>query len=119
MEENINSIESLIEKATEYGKTSFELAKLKAVDKTAEVVSSFLSHSLVLIIISSFLLFLSLGAALWLGEILGKFYLGFFIVAAFYGVTGIFVHFIFHKWISKCVGDSIIKQMLKQTPWNQ
>jgi hypothetical protein len=118
MDENINSIESLIEKATEYGKTSFSLAKLKALEKTAEVVSSFFSNSLVLIIVSSFLLFTSLGLALWLGEILEKIYLGFFIVAAFYGLAGILIHIFFHKWLKKCVGDSIIKQMLKQNSWN-
>jgi hypothetical protein len=118
MEENTSSIESLIEKATEYGKTSLELAKLHVLDKTAEVVSSLLSNSLVLVIISSFMLFVSLGLALWLGEILGKIYFGFFIVAGFYGLTGILIHFFLRKWLKKCVGDSIIKQMLKQTPWN-
>jgi hypothetical protein len=118
MEENTNSIESLIEKATEYGKTSFELAKLNALDKTSEVVSSLLSHSLVLVIVSAFLLFLSLGLALWLGEILEKIYLGFFIVAAFYGITGIFIHFFLHDWLKKCIGNNTIKQILKQTQWN-
>ena len=118
MEENTSSIESLIEKATEYGKTSFELAKLKALDKTSEVVSSLFSHTLVLVIIASFLLFLSLGLALWLGEILEKIYLGFFIVAAVYGLAGILIHFFFHEWLKKCIGNSIIKQILKQTSWN-
>jgi len=118
MEENTSSIESLIEKATEYGKTSFELAKLKALDKTSEVVSSLFSHTLVLVIIASFLLFLSLGLALWLGEILEKIYLGFFIVAAVYALAGILIHFFLHEWIKKCVGNNLIKQMLKQTSWN-
>ena len=118
MEENTSSIESLIEKATEYGKTSFELAKLKALDKTSEVVSSLFSHTLVLVIIASFLLFLSLGLALWLGEILEKIYLGFFIVAAVYALVGILIHFFLHEWIKKCVGNNLIKQMLKQTSWN-
>lgn len=119
MEENTSSIESLIEKATDYGKTSIELAKLKALDKTSEVVSSLLSHSMVMVIISTFMLFLSLGLALWLGEILEKIYLGFFIVAVFYGLTGILIHFFLHVWLKKWIGNSIIKQMLNQTTWNQ
>jgi hypothetical protein len=49
MEENKKLIESLLEKATEYGKTSFELVKLKALDKTSDVVSSFIPHSVVFI----------------------------------------------------------------------
>ncbi len=118
MEENTNPIESLIEKATEYGKTSLELAKLNAIDKTCDVISTLLSHLLVLVIASSFLFFLSMGLALWLGEMLEKIYLGFFLVAAFYGVTGIIIHYFFHESIKKCVGNNLVKQILKQTPWN-
>ena len=118
MEENTSPIESLIEKATEYGKTSLELAKLNAIDKTCEVVSTLLTHLLVLVIVSSFLLFISLGLALWLGEILEKIYLGFLLVAAFYGVTGILIHYFFHESIKKSVGNNLVKQILKQTQWN-
>jgi len=113
MEEITSSIESLLEKATEYGKTSFELAKLKAIDKIADIVSSLLPHWLVLVLTSSFMLFLSFGAALWLGEILGKIYFGFFVVAAFYGITGILVHFFLHQTIKRCINNNFIKQILK------
>ena len=59
MEDNAKLIESLIEKATDYGKTTFELAKLKALDKTSDIASSFIPHSAVIILIASFLLFLN------------------------------------------------------------
>ena len=75
MEDNAKLIESLLERAAEYGKTSFELVKLKALDKTSDVVSSFIPHSVVFVLIASFMLFLNLGLAFWLGEILGKTYL--------------------------------------------
>jgi len=113
MEENANIIESLIERTTEYGKTSFELIKLKALDKTSEVVSSFVPNSIVYVFYFSFLLFCSLGVALWLGEILGTIYYGFFVVAAFYGITGIFIHLFMYKWIKRVVGDNFVKQVLK------
>jgi len=113
MEENANIIESLIERTTEYGKTSFELIKLKALDKTSDVVSSFVPNSIVAVFYLSFLLFCSFGVALWLGEILGTIYYGFFVVAAFYGITGIFIHLFMHKWIKRVVGDSFVKQVLK------
>jgi len=54
MENNAKLIESLLERDTEYGKTSYELIKLKALDKTSDVVSSFIPHSIVLVIIASF-----------------------------------------------------------------
>ena len=41
MEENTKILESLIESATEYGKTSIELVKLKVLDKTTDVNSFF------------------------------------------------------------------------------
>jgi fatty acid desaturase len=113
MEDNAKLIESLIEKAADYGKTTFELAKLKALDKTSDIASSFIPHSVVFILIASFLLFLNFGLAYWVGEILGKIYLGFFIVAAFYVITGLVLHFFFHKRIKNHVWNYIIKQVLK------
>lgn len=113
MENIIKLIESLLERASEYGKTSYELLKLKIVDKTSDVVSSFLSHGFVFILVISFVLFFNLGLAFWLGEILGKICYGFFVVAGFYGMTGMVVHFFFHKRLKKNIGDYIVKQLLK------
>ena len=113
MEDNKKSVELLLEKATEYGKTNFELVKLKVLDKTSDVVSTFIPHSVVIVLIGSFTLFLNLGLAFWLGEILGKIFYGFFVVAGFYVITGIVVHFFMHKWLKKVVGNYFIKQVLK------
>jgi hypothetical protein len=113
MEENAKLLESLLERADNYGKITFELVKLKALDKTSEVVSSFIPHSVVFVLIASFLLFLNFGIALWLGEVLGRIFYGFFVVAAFYVVTGIVIHFFMHKWIKRHVSNYFIKRVLK------
>ena len=113
MEDNSKLIEALLERAIEYGKSNYELAKLKALDKTSDIVSSFVPNYIVLIIIGSILLFLNLGLALWLCEILGKIYYGFFIVAAFYVIVGIVLHFFLHKWIKELVCNYFIKQIFK------
>lgn len=113
MEDNRKLLESLVDRATDYGKTSFELAKLKAVDKASDVVSSVIPHAVVLILISSFMLFLNLGLALWLGEIFGKLFYGFFMVAAFYVILGTIVHLFMHKPIKKLIRNYVIKQLLK------
>ena len=97
MEDNTKLIESLLERVAEYGKTSYELVKLKALDKSSDVVSSLIPHSVVFVLIASFMLFFNLGLAFWLGEILGKICFGFFVVAAFYVVTAIVLHFFMHK----------------------
>ncbi len=72
MDEKEKLIESLLEKSIDYGKTSFELVKLKVLDKTSNVVSSFIPHSAVFFLVASFMLFLNLGLALWIGELLRK-----------------------------------------------
>ena len=113
MEDITNTIETLLEKATDYGKSGYELAKLKTLDKTSDVVSTLLANSVVLVILSSFMLFLNLGLAFWLGEILGKIYFGFFVVAVFYGILGVLIYLFMRDWIRKVVSNNFIKQMLK------
>ncbi len=113
MEAENNLLESLLEKATDYGKTSFELVKLKALDKTTDVVSSLVPNSIVIILIASFLLFFNLALALWAGDILGRLFYGFFAVAAFYMLAAGVIHFVMHERIKKIVRDYIIKFILK------
>ena len=113
MEENPTIIESLLERASEYGKTSYELMKLKTIDKTSDVVSSFIPNTIIFILITIFMIFLNLGLSFWLGKILGETYLGFLIVAGFYGVIAFVVYFFMYTWLKNKIGNAIIKRMLK------
>lgn len=113
MEEIVDSIESLMESAADFGKTSFNLAKLKTVAKTTDVASSIIPHAIVFLIFMSSLFFLSLGAAYYLGEILENLLYGLMIVAAFYLIVGLVVHFLLHDLIKRKISDFIIKQALK------
>jgi hypothetical protein len=113
MNENANMIESMMERAAGYGKTSYELIKLKAIDKTSDIVSSFVPLYVVFIFILFFVLFLSIGLALWFGEIFGKTYYGFFLLSACYGLTGIFIRVFMYKWLKTLVCNKFIKQVLK------
>ncbi len=113
MENIVDSIESLLESAVDYGKTSYDLVKLKTINKTSDVVSSLMPHAVVFLILMSFLLFLNLGVAFWLGEIFGNTFYGFFVVAAFYGIIGLVLHFFMHVRIKKKISDFIVKQALK------
>jgi hypothetical protein len=113
IEEDPKLFDELFEKATDYGKTSYELIKLKTLDKTADVGSSLILHSIILIFLTSFLLFVNLGLAFWLGEILGKIYWGFFIMAGFYCLVGIVVHLLSPGWLKKALTDYLVKQLFK------
>ena len=112
MEENINLIESLLERISEYGKTSYELVKLNVVDKTSNGLSALLAHATVKVIVACFVLFINLGIAFWVGDLLGKTYYGFFAVAAFYALVAFMLHFFMRRWIKRVFYDYLIKQML-------
>lgn len=113
MESNAKLIEALLGKVTDYGVTSFELVKLKALDKTSDAVSTFVPHLVVFVIITVFMLFINLGIAFWIGDILGKIYYGFLIIAGFYAFIGVVLHFFMHQWIKKVICNYIIRIVLK------
>lgn len=113
METASDAIESLFEKAEAYGRTTYELSKLKLLETVNIVVASVIAKLSVILMISMFSFVLSIAVALWLGDILGKAYYGFFIVAGFYLVAGIMLHFFLHKWVKKPISELIIKQALQ------
>ncbi len=111
MDDNVKLIESLLESTFRYSVAEIELLKLKTLNKTSDVVSSLVPHAVVLLILVLFLLFLNLGLAFWLGEIIGNNFYGFFVIAAFYAIVGLIAHFFMHKWIKKKIGNYLVKQM--------
>lgn len=113
MEDSTKSFEVLLERLVDYSKTSYELAKLKTLDKASDVASSLIPHSIVFVLFASFMLFANFGLAFWLGNVLGNNFYGFFVVAGFYVLTGLVIHFFFHKWIKNKVWNYIIKQVFK------
>lgn len=113
MEDNVNMFEALYEKAVDYGKTSFELNKLKAIEKTADLISSFIPHFVVFVLVSFFVLSLNFGLAFWIGDALGKVAYGFFIVAGFYCIAGAITHFFFHEKIKRLFGNYVLELLFK------
>lgn len=112
MENKANSFEALFERAGDYFETRLELLKLKSVDKWSEAVSSFASGLAVLFIFLFSLIIFSIGLALWLGEIIGKSYYGFFIVGGAYLVIGFIVYLFRKQLIKSAVANSFIGKAL-------
>ena len=106
------NLEPLFERVESYAKTNFELYKLKLINKSVTIISTLLSRGIVIMILSMFVISLNIGIALWLGDLLGKSYYGFFCVAGFYGIIGAIAYFFMHKYIKKRIGSSIISQLL-------
>ena len=113
METPASSIELLFERVEAYGKTTVELTKLKALNTATIVATSLISRLIVFLMIALFVLVLSIGVALFLGDMLEKTYLGFFIVAAFYLVTGVVLHVFLQQWLKKPISEFVISQFLQ------
>ena len=113
MDEKENILSSLLDSVEDYGKTSFELFKMKRLDKASDIAATVVSRILAIIAFMTFLSMASIGAAFWLGEVLGKIWYGFFVVAAFYGLLGLIVYFVMHKGLKRIFADMIINRSLK------
>lgn len=114
MEQTDGLVKVLLTQVGEYGKNSFELTKLKAVQKLIPVATSFTGNLFVLLALYLFVFLLNIGIAMWLGDLLGKPYLGFLYVAAFYLLIGIILYFTAAKLFRTPVSRFIIRQTLNQ-----
>ena len=113
MENKITSIELLLENAESYAKTNLDLAKLKAIDTSAEVLSSLVSNIVFAVCVSISIILISVGFAILIGERIENLYYGFFFVACFYLVVSSLLYFLGNILIKTPVSNSIIKQMQK------
>ena len=111
MENTTNSIESLVEKIKNYVETSINLLKLKAIDKSATIISLIIDYLIAFLMFGIFIILLNLGLALLIGELLGKAYYGFFIMAILNAVIG-FILLKNNKWIKSPITNTMVKKLL-------
>lgn len=108
-----DNIEDLLNRVRDYVETQIELFKYKAIDKTADLISSIVSNIIVAITLMLFFLFLNIGLGIWIGSLLGKTYLGFLILAALYLITGLIINSSKNKWVKEPVTTKLIKALFK------
>ncbi len=113
MEDKLNWFAILLDKAIEFAKTAIELLKLRAIDKISEVIASIAARIAAVVLLFTGLMIGSIGVALWLGELLGKSWFGFFIVAGFYFLCGFIMFFLLKNKIKKSVNNLLIKKILE------
>ena len=115
MKNNAADIEILFGMVEDCGKTSIELFKLQAIDKYSQVFSTLASKIIVVLIFTLFTLCFNIGIAFWIGELIGKIYYGFFIVAAFYLIIAIIVYTSKKIWIEVPIRNSIIENLMDKS----
>lgn len=111
---NATKIEKLIEKAEAYGKTSFELCKYNTMYKSADIISSFITKTIITLVLVLFSLLLNVGLSLWIGELLGEAYYGFFICAGVYLFIALLFYVFRYNWIKRPINNFIINRLLKK-----
>ena len=111
MENQTSSLESLWDKARNYFETRVELLKLKAIDKASSLVATLVSQIIMIMVFTMFFILLNIGLALWIGELMGRSYWGFFIVAGFYALTGLVLIAGRNKWLKGPISNVMIKTL--------
>lgn len=112
MKNQPNTIGSLIESAGDYVETKVELFKLKAVDKSSDIVSSIASWLVIALFIVFGFIIINIGLCIWLGELMDHAWYGFFVVGGFYLLLATLILSFKSKWIKQPVSNLIIKKIL-------
>lgn len=112
MENQPNTISSLFETAGDYIETRIDLFKLKAVDKSSDIVASVVAGLVVTLFIVFGFIIINIGLCIWLGSLLGQAWYGYFAVGGFYLLIAVLIVLFKNKWIKQPVSDIVIKKIL-------
>ena len=107
------NIELLYKKAKEYADINIELIRLNSIDTIADVLSSLVSRMVIFMFVVMFVLLVNIALSLYLGELLGKDYLGYLVVAIIYLLLIIVINFYKDKIIKMPITNLVIAKLLK------
>ena len=110
--EEAGIVEALLRQAGEYAETRGTLLKLTAADKASELISLAAAWAAVFLIASGTILLLGIATAFLLGEWLGRYSYGFFIVSIPFALAGILVSLRSRKWVKDPVARLVITKLL-------
>lgn len=91
MSDEFGKIESLLDKAKEYINTRIAQVKLSVAEKISKVLSVIIAGFVAVLVFLFFVLFSSIAAAIAIGNMMGKPWLGFLIIAAVWLLLGIII----------------------------
>jgi len=114
MKEKVVLLKDLMDRAETFAKTNIQLYRLKAIDKVTDVFSSVAAGVVILVILTFLMIILSIGASLWLGEVLGKMHYGFFAVAGFYAFLAIICILFKKQLLETLFNNYIVNQIFKE-----
>jgi O-antigen/teichoic acid export membrane protein len=114
MEEHDNDIDLLLSDAGDFIETRTNLYKLKAVESLSEVSSELVAGLGLLSILAIFLLILTIGFALLIGDWMGKGFYGFFIMGGVYAIVGFIVYLGRNRWLKAPFSNLLIRKIFNK-----
>lgn len=106
-------IKYLIRLAESYFKTNLELVKMKAVSNATDIAASIMTRIIKYVVILIVVFLFSVGLSLWIGDLVGKSYYGFFIVAALNVLIAMIIRYK-PNFVKMRVKDSLIVKILNR-----
>ena len=114
MEEHENDIDLLLSDASDFIETRTNLFKLKAVESLSDVSSDLVAGLGLLAILAIFLLILTIGFALLIGDWMGKGFYGFFIMGGVYAIVGLIVYLGRKRWLKDPFSNLLIRKIFNK-----
>lgn len=112
MENETTIVEELFYKLKDYGQTTLELYKLKAISKVSGIISRAITSLLLLVLLFLVMICVTVGFALLIGEWLGHAYWGFFIMTAIYVIAGLVLFAGRNKFMKEPISNKLINELI-------
>ena len=112
MENNPTAVEELFYKLKDYGETTVDLLKLKAINKVSGFTSTLIVSIILIVLLFLILICISAGFALLIGVWLGNAYWGFFIMALLYIIIGLALFAGRKKILKEPISNKFIKELI-------
>jgi hypothetical protein len=112
MENDTTDVEELFYKLKDYGETTLDLLKLKAINKILRFSSAMILSFFSLVLLFLILICISIGLALLIGLWLGHAYWGFFIMALVYIIIWLILFLSKKKILDEPIKNKLIKEII-------
>lgn len=107
------TVKELLGKTIEYVETNVNLIKLKLINRGSSMTSAFLAYGIIAMMIMMMVIMLSIGAAIWIGKLLGETYYGFFITGGFFLLIIVLLYVLRNKWLKIPIANSLLQNLYK------
>ena len=106
-----SKVTTIFQNVRHYVETKSKLMLLETADKASSTISTIASFAIIAIAMVFVLLFLSIGAAIWIGHSFGETSMGFLIIGLFYLVVTLVIYFGRNSIIKIPVINSILNSI--------